>query len=747
MKKKLGLISILGTIGLAVIVFTLFNNNKITADIPSASSFAPTFKDWSIYFSEKMDPDSFTPDIVQVTDKDGNTVPIELVWNESKTILTLHSPVDGYQLNQDYKISVSSSAKTAKGSNLSEAFTHRFTAVDELPKINDKEQLVTLLKERMEKKEKERNLFSMQNEASDMDGAADDSAVTTESSGNDTSETNVQVAGIDEGDQVKTDGNFIYFARDTDIIIASTEIENSTIVSHIEEKNFFPNEIYLHNDLLISIGYSNEPIRDLKETKEPEERITEDIAIYPPIYSSQTAVHIYDISDRKKPKHVREISFEGSYNSSRLMDGYLYLIANERPPYRILEEEETEVRPFVKDSAVSTEGIPVDFEDMYFFPESQDETFMILASVNLNDLEKEASVDTYLGASNEIYMSKEHLYVAVRNYDSDNTSNASDTELMIWNPQAANTKITQFKVDQGQITYNSSTVVNGTLINQFAMDEQKDTFRVATTKGSAWDDDKPSTNNLYTFDLNLNPLGSVEGLAEGERIYSVRFMEDTAFMVTFKEIDPLFVIDLKEPTQPKVLGELKIPGFSNYLHPLDENHLIGFGQNTKLEENPHGSEPIVRSDGLKISVFDVTDLTNPIEKYSEVIGQGFSYTELNHNHKALYKHPNRNLFGFPATLFETTMVKRGDMTYEDQKLLFEGALLYEISPDSGITFQDNITHQEQMKEYPDWESEIKRIVSIGDQIYTISFDKIKVYDVDRKSVLEQIELPRMQRHY
>ncbi|SET14528.1 Secreted protein containing C-terminal beta-propeller domain [Oceanobacillus limi] len=748
MKKKIGLISIaiIFAIGIGFYVYNVLSD-ETSAEIPSASSFAPTFKDWTVHFSEEMNPETFTTSTVTVTNEDGKQVPVSFEWNDDFTVLTLEAPTEGYTVHKNYTIHISNSVETADGNNLTKSFTHNFEAVEELPKIKDNQQLLTLLKERMQQPEQENKLFSFGNEDSADDSAEMESATVNDSdSGASVSETNVQVSGIDEGDTVKTDGAYIYFARDSDLVIASAAEKDSKVMSTIEEERFTPREIYVQDDMLISIGHTHEPIR---ETKEPGgETINEDIAIFP-VYSSQTTVFIYDITDRNNPDQIREVTFEGSYNASRLMDDHLYLVANERPPFHILEEEENmEIRPFVKDTAISDEGQPVDFDDMYFFPESDDETYLLLSSIDLTDMEKEVHVETYLGASNEMYMSENHLYIAVNKYDdSEEKTSSSGPEIAIARP-AHDTEINQFKIDNGSISYNASTVVNGTLINQFAMDERNETFRVATTKGNTWNNEEESTNNLYTFDIDLNPLGSVEGLAKGERIYSVRFMEDIAYMVTFKEVDPLFVIDLQDATNPTVLGELKIPGFSNYLHPLDDNHVIGFGQNTKLEENEHSSEPIVRTDGIKISVFDVSDLTNPVEKYSEVIGQGGSHTELNHNHKALFSHPSRNLYGLPAMLFETKTVQKDDMTYEEQDFLFQGALLYHITAEDGIQLKDTITHQDENRQnHPNWEGEIKRIVSVNDTIYTLSFDQMSAYDIDSEAILQTIEFPKMKHMY
>ncbi len=602
------------------------------------------------------------------------------------------------------------------------------TPTEELPNIKNEDHLKRLIKERM--KEQEFTIMEPTEEAASADTSNKDSAMSDTS----TSDTNVQVQGIDEGDIVKTDGEFVYFARDDNIVIASTSGSDSKVVSTIKEKAFYPQELYLHQNYLISIGYSESTIREQHTTKEsdPTDRL------YPTMYAMQTTVYIYDISNTTNPKQIREFTMEGSLTASRKSDGYLYLVANHYPPISLLpEKEDVEIRPFVKDTAVSTAGEPIDYEEMFYFPESNDNNFMLLSSIDLNNIDKEASVETYLGASNQLYMSKNHVYTAVNRYHTEDPKKGM-ADTMIAN--SADTEIIQFKIDKEKITFHASTIVNGTLINQFAMDERGDTFRVATTKNSGWQNDVPSTNNVYTFDLQLHPLGKIEGLAEGERIYSVRFMEDVAYMVTFRQMDPLFVIDLKDAKNPKVLGELKIPGFSNYLHPLDDNHVIGFGQHTELRNVEWSTEPIVSPAGFKLSLFDVSDPANPKEKFTEILGEGNSYSEINYNHKALYKHPDENLFGFPAYLFETKPVQHGDDFYEEEILVFEGAFLYDISPETGFTLKDSITHQKQSTIDYGWDTHIHRMVSVGDMLYTLSYDEMKVYDLGKEQVLETVDL-------
>ncbi|CAK4820236.1 unnamed protein product, partial [Aphanomyces euteiches] len=190
------------------------------------------------------------------------------------------------------------------------------------------------------------------------------------------------------------------------------------------------------------------------------------------------------------------------------------------------------------------------------------------------------------------------------------------------------------------------------------MDEYGGYFRIATTTGEAWRNDEQTTkNNVYVLNEALEITGKLENLAPGERIYSTRFMGNRAYIVTFKQVDPLFVIDLTHPQAPKVLGSLKIPGFSDYLHPYDENHIIGFGKDTVEMSNGNGGIAGVGSttafyQGMKIALFDVTDVSHPIEMFKESIGDRGTDSELLHNPKALLFNKEKGLLAFPVTLMK-----------------------------------------------------------------------------------------------
>ena len=343
----------------------------------------------------------------------------------------------------------------------------------------------------------------------------------------------------------------------------------------------------------------------------------------------------------------------------------------------------------------------MEFDDISILPGAMEPSYSVIAAIDLTS-PKQAEFETkgFLGSSNEMYMTKDHLYLTAVKYR--NSTNNRGAEIMIWNPGTADTEIFKFKLDGTQIDFHRSAELKGTILNQFSMDEYKGNFRVVMTEGNMWDDKNPSKNHLYILNENMETTGSVKGLAEGERIYSARFMGDKAYMVTFRETDPLFVLDVADPANPKVLGELKIPGFSNYLHPLDEHHLIGIGYETVATKNPSGGEPFITTKGMKLSLFDVTDFHNPKEKFTEIIGGQGTYSPIQYDHKALFQHKGRNLFGFPVSVYEEGE-KNFEVNYKGA-----GALVYEVTPESGFVLKGDLVKEKAPGEqYEDWESKSK----------------------------------------
>ena len=282
--------------------------------------------------------------------------------------------------------------------------------------------------------------------------------------------------------------------------------------------------------------------------------------------------------------------------------------------------------------------------------------------------------------------------------------------------------------------------VPGSILNQFSMDENNGYFRIATTKGSVTGmGDNASRNNMYVLDMDLKQVGAIEDIAPGEKIYSVRYMGDRAYMVTFRKVDPLFVIDLSTPDKPEILGKLKIPGYSDYLHPYDENHIIGFGKDAAVVANEEGSWGWVDEDntaayyqGMKIAMFDVTDPTKPIEMWKEEIGDRGTESELLNNHKALLFSKEKNLLAFPIRVAQIKDKNVKAWTYGDTT--FVGAYVYELTLENGFRLKAKLTNLDEndwkrLGNYYYGDKSIDRLIYIGNNLYTIADSGYSAYDM------------------
>lgn len=537
----------------------------------------------------------------------------------------------------------------------------------------------------------------------------------------DYSSTNVQVQGVDEGDIVKTDGDYIYQVNKQRVVIAKANPpENMKILSTIDytDKNLIPQEIYLHGQRMIIIGSSKAyiPIYKIENgvqiEKYPSSRFTQ----------NSVKVLIYDMSDRENVKLLREVELEGSYISSRKVGSALYLVANAYLEQYRIQDGEMNVTPSYRDTIKKDEYINIGYDSIRYFPGLIDSNYMIVAGINVDGNEA-ANVSTYLGAGQNIYASVENLYVAVTSY-----SNATARQTY-----EESTQVYKFGMKDAQLTYLCKGEVPGTILNQFSMDESGNQFRIATTKGNTWGaGERLSKNGLYVLDDMLSITGRIEDMAPGEKIYSVRFMGDRAYVVTFKTVDPLFVIDLKDPVKPTILGALKIPGYSDYLHPYDENHIIGFGKDTiEIKGQAYYQ-------GMKIALFDVTDVSNPIQKFTEMIGDRGTDSELLSNHKALLFSKEKNLLAFPVTLMEventSEKVKANSLQYG--QFTFQGALVYSLDIANGFKLKGRITHlseDDYLKAGNSWYSSdknVQRIIYIGDTLFTLSNSMIKANAID-----------------
>lgn len=566
----------------------------------------------------------------------------------------------------------------------------------DLPKVDNFENLYAMLEKRVEK---EKNII-LDSVTTNQSTSADSAVLNEEAaSAEDFSRTNVQVEGVDEADIVKTDGNFIYYLTNSELTI--TDVNNVKLASKVEfdNKEFSPQEIFLKDNKIVVIGITNRKVekKNIANTEE-----------YYPTNETYTTAKIYNIEDRTNPKLERTIELEGYYLSSRMIGDNVYLISNKNiyaylcNYYKATQLDEEEFKPKYVDTATGESIKSINFDCIYYIPEFEDTNYLNIAAFNITNNEP-ANITSYLGGGSQVYSSATNLYITRTKYNYDDGSEI-------------NTEIYKFNLKDATCTFSKTGKVPGSVLNQFSMDEKDEYFRIATTDSTSWDSES-NTNNLYVLNENLEIVGKVEGLAPGERIYSVRFMGNRAYMVTFVQTDPLFVIDLSDPTNPTVLGELKIPGYSTYLHPYDENHLIGFGENTKVVNYGYGDQVV--TDGMKIALFDVTDPNNPTEMYSVNIGEEGTYSELLNNHKALLFSKEKNIIAFPISI-----------TGEDYEVTFQGAIVYGLSLENGFEEKGRITNIENdiNKYYP--RNSIQRIIYINDTLYTLSRNLIKATDIN-----------------
>ncbi|MFZ3591368.1 beta-propeller domain-containing protein [Bacillus sp. DJP31] len=686
-----------------------------------------TDKVWEIEFSEEMDENSVASDSVFVTNAKGEKVDLSIQLRSDKKAIIINPPKDGYSTDSNfYTLHVEEDLKSVTGQPIRASKTLTFSVSEDLPVIGNEKNLQAFFQElinREKKMMKEESKFGWGGEATEESSMSettsmDKSSSESPASGGDFTDTNVQVQGVDEADIVKTDGTYIYQVIDRQLKITKAfPTANMETVATVPYNNFDPFQLFVDGDKLVVIGSSYQ-----EQSYESEK--TSDMKMMMPIYQ-QTKIVVYDITDRTNPKEVKSVEVEGSYVTSRKIDSTIYFLNSHYPDYWILErEKDVDLRPKYKDTAVSKESQFIDYKDIRYIPESKEANYSIMTSFDIEQPEKEVTISTYLGSGNDVYMTKENLYMAVAKY-ADIESDEKATTFREFPAFSVNTEVFKFAVNGLNVDFLASGTVQGRILNQFSMDEYEGYFRIATTEGDTWNEQSPSSNSLYVLDQEMKQVGSVEDLARGERIYSVRFMGEKAYVVTFKEVDPLFVIDVSNPTKPTVLGELKIPGFSNYLHPYDENHLIGFGQNTKLVTMQGEKEPRVLTDGVKISMFDVTDPLNPKEKFSEIIGGRGTYSPLNYDHKALLFNREKNIFAFPISIYKEKAGSEFEQVFE-----FQGALAYSIDLERGFKLEEQITHEKQNVMYEDWENQIMRVLNINDHLYAVSPKKITSHKID-----------------
>ena len=716
LKRRLfavGLLIVAVAIVTSVVLF--FFGQKLEV---SSTSTVMVNQPYNVHFSKVIKEKGIEDQAIYVTDANGNQVEAAITLQDNLQSLVIENLKEG-----QYILHVEGQAfeqKSLKNQNRE----IEFKVINQMEKISSLQDLEDYFQTVLNRETQNRGLAATAFEESETVETKADQASTE--AGSTYSSTNNQVEEIEEGDIVVTDGRFIYSIIDNEIVITDAAKPKLKIASKVRlDSTSYPIQLMLHNDMLIVIS------DQYMETKK--EGYVSGITLTKAIF--------YDVKEAANPKLIREIGQDGNMNGVRKYEDTLYIVTNKIPDYWLLsEEEDIELRPYTYDSTEGKELEPIGIEQMTILPGSSEPNYTIISAINLDNFEN-AKVETkgFLGGSSALYMSKDALYLTSANYapaSSEKEATAKiAADIAILPFGAANTDIFKFAIEGTKVEYKATTSITGTILNQFSMDEYKGFFRVATTEGNSFGNTgEASKNHLFIYNENLEKVGEVKDLAKGEKIYSARFMGDKAYIVTFKQVDPLFVIDLQNPKQPEVLGELKIPGFSNYLHPLDENHLIGIGHDTETRVDSGSKQPFTTTTGIKVSLFDITDYANPKEQDSVVIGGRGTTSEVQYNHKALFRNEQYQYYGFPISVYEP----KGEY---DVQYKGSGAVVYKITAENGIELKgDLIAPAQKGVEYEEWESGITRLIYIGETFYTVSRKEVKSFDLQNFKEISSVEI-------
>lgn len=451
-----------------------------------------------------------------------------------------------------------------------------------------------------------------------LNGAMPESTTGTADDGTNSSTTNNQVAGVDEADIVKNDGRYIYSISHGRLIITDTNSGAPVKVS----------ETSLGGDNVINMFISGNRLAV--------------ISTFYDNYGSEekTGVSVYSIDNKSDPFMMAKVTQSGSYHNSRMIDGTVYLLSNYYVYKDIIHRDKPE------EYVPCINSRPIEAECISMIKGFEQPTYLVISAVDIltaQSTEKSA----VLGGAENVYCTSENLYYTFTSYNSVKKGNIQATENQ--------TTIVKLSLSKDEIKNLATGTVKGCPLNQFSMDEYEGNLRIVTTNNKTVTENviygngfatydssvssvtSASSNSLYVLDGELKVIGKLENLAKDERVYSVRFDKNVGYFVTFRQVDPLFTVDLTDPKKPAVMSALKIPGFSEYLHPYGEGLLFGFGK----EATESGSVT-----GLKLSMFDVSDPYNVTEADKERINA--DYSDASYDHKAIMVDAKKDIIAFTA---------------------------------------------------------------------------------------------------
>lgn len=532
---------------------------------------------------------------------------------------------------------------------------------------------------------------------------ADNVDYTSDSNGNNFSQTNTQVDGVDESDTVITDGDYIYLVTMGKFVIIN--VDTLEILYTYKADNLYIETMYIQDNRVVLIGNESHPI----EVDKKDEEVRDYYFYY--WYQSGVKVLILDIENKENVTVAKELYFDQSYLSqSRMIDGQLYLIMNNYfVNYGYLEDNFV---PFYQDSVVSDDNILIPAENIYYIPnDNYSMSYLLIASLNIFD-DSQAQVDAYIGSSYQIYMSANNLYSVVYRSTLDEVTGYYDY----------NTYVLRFEIEEGKLVYKAMGGIEGSPLNQFSMDEYEGTFRIATTDW-VWNNEGSTVNNqLFILDATteeeMDFISVLGGLGKpGERIYSVRFSGETAFVVTFVNTDPLYKLDLSNPSEPKIVGELFENGVSDYLHEMNDKIMIGVGR----QANDLG-----RFQGVKISIYN-TEGDDPVNIDTYFIEGLYSYTPVTYDHKMFiyYEPVDADYWYVAIPVFEYGLISQYDYRYTQNLYVFK------ITFEGDLTLASKLAISTEHSVYDDYyyDDYLLRGLFINDSVYSISSRTVRQYDI------------------
>ena len=542
----------------------------------------------------------------------------------------------------------------------------------------------------------------------------------------DYSTTNLQVTGVDESDIVKTDGRYIYIATGDKVQIVDVSADSPRQLEGIMPKlsgNMDRiREMYVADDRLILIVQTEDTdgIAPVDPEYDAKERVMVDRAYAPFSNSYHTQVLTYDITNPAAARLLGTFTQDGAYNTSRKIGDQLYLFTDYGYPmvslYRnypdgrldIMKEKQSvqvdeaqEIQDVKENSELSEaqvksnlpkiqgETIP---ENCIYLPREETDHGLLIASVNVTEPEKATDQKLIFSGYSTLYVTQETILMYCPDYDPVNETDR--------------TKLTKFTIKDGFIRANCAEAVPGSIQDTFAIHENKDGYLyILTTAYTA----NGVTNQLFVLDDRLKIHGKIEHIADGENVYAARFVDEIGYFVTYRNMDPLFTVDFSDPADPKLIGELEIPGFSDYLQFWDDTHLIGVGEERKEKD----SEFV----GIKVSLYDISDPTN-VKESAKIVMDDAYYAPAQYNYKALLADSRKNVVAFLTC-------DKGENDQMSQRIfsVWDGKL--EKAAVDKITGKDAASGDEYMY----YDADEFRNLYIGDKLYLVREGLVIVYDM------------------